>query len=168
MTSLDRLLERFGPPASPTPYEARLQRGEERLELPSDYQRLLEAFGPGRFLDHVTVRAPGASVPLFPDMVAATEADADYEDDGIPAWPQPGCLVSWGDENGDPLYWRTDGDDPDAWPVLWRDHEDGTLEPMSGTATDVLAQLLLDDPEPEDDIDPGDEERWFTPLGDIV
>ena len=36
---------------------------------------------------------------------------------------------------------------------------------MSGTATDVLAQLLLYDPEPQDEIDPDDEEWWFTPAG---
>jgi len=64
-----------------------------------------------------------------------------------------------------PLFWRAEGPDADVWPVLRRDHEDGSLEPMSGTATDVLAQLLLYDPEPQDEIDPDDEEWWFTPAG---
>ncbi len=54
--------------------------------------------------------------------------------------------------------------DADVWPVLRRDHEDGSLEPLSDTATDVLAQLLLYDPEPQDEIDP-DGEWWFTPAG---
>lgn len=96
MSSLDRLSERFAPPVSPTPHDARLRRGRQLLELPSNYQDFLEVFGPGRFLDHVTVLAPGASVPLFPGMLRATQEDAHYEDDGVPAWPLPGCLVALG------------------------------------------------------------------------
>lgn len=49
-----------------------------------------------------------------------------------------------------------------------RERGDGTLTPMSGTATDVLVEL----PEPDDDVGPDlkleDEEWWFTPLAWIV
>lgn len=151
MKGLERLIAHIPPPERPEPYEHELRRGSELLRLPSDYLALLAVYGPGLFLTSFRIYAPGTSDHYFQDMAAITVADGVYPSYGAPPWPEPGCLVSWGDENGDPHCWRTDDPVPDAWPVFWRDHEDGELEQMEGTATDVLVESLFDPEDPPDE-----------------
>ncbi|MGW6915308.1 hypothetical protein ACWGB8_16045 [Kitasatospora sp. NPDC054939] len=66
----------------------------------------------------------GGSVVGFPGFVELTTdgiaaelaADADCP---YPVHPEPGGLLAWGSNlNADQFFWLTEGDDPDAWPVV--------------------------------------------------
>lgn len=81
---------------------------ESRLgtALPSDYKRMVETFGEGAFDGYLDLNQ---------------EPWTHFREDGLLIWA--------GTEHEDLYCWRTDGDDPDRWPVVVRsfDDEDSTF-----------------------------------------
>ncbi|MEU5770079.1 hypothetical protein ABZ782_29635 [Streptomyces asoensis] len=102
---------------------------ESRLgtALPSDYKRMVETFGAGAFDGFLGLNQ---------------EPWTHYREDG---------LLIWASTEHENLYcWRTEGDDPDRWPVVVRsfDGEDvpfacGTAEFVCRTLTDPHQRFTL-------------------------
>ncbi|MGW1724818.1 hypothetical protein ACWCQK_18000 [Streptomyces sp. NPDC002306] len=138
--SLERLAQLLPPPAASVtqpPWER--SRAEVGFDFPSDYRAFVDRYGGGEFgtSDWSTfkVYAP-SSAELKPGKPAGFQGFVDYhvsgtarlfegcdEDDWggtvYPMHPQPGGLLTWGENReGDIFWWLTEGDDPDAWPVV--------------------------------------------------
>ncbi|MFF4537244.1 hypothetical protein [Streptomyces aureus] len=95
---------------------------ESRLgtALPCDYKRMVETFGPGGFDGYLDL-----------DQEPSTH----LRQDG---------LLMWGGTEHEDLYcWRTDGDDPDRWPVVVRsfDNEDTSFDCR---AAEFVCRILVD------------------------
>jgi hypothetical protein len=172
---LDRLTALVAPPPQPTPVPDRLEADGRSLALPADYAALLATYGPGTFGTRLQVLAPGMAGTAF-DIAEMTRSAAgaarDLLDDfgdrfpPYPWWPEPGSLVLWGllDDIHD-LYWLTDGDDPDGWPVVAAravEQLEARLEP---TATGLIVALLERGPGLPDFLEPlPDAQRVFRPC----
>jgi hypothetical protein len=95
---------------------------ESRLgtALPSDYTRMVETFGEGAF-------------DGFLDLIQ--EPWTDLREDRLLIWA--------GTEHEDLYCWRTDGDDPDRWPVVVRSF-DGEDVSFGYGAAEFVCRVLLD------------------------
>ncbi|MFF8267790.1 hypothetical protein ACF059_10370 [Streptomyces sp. NPDC016562] len=95
---------------------------ESRLgtALPSDYKRMVETFGKGAF-------------DAFLDL--NQEPWTDLREDGLLIWA--------GTEHENLYCWRTDGDDPDRWPVVIRSF-DGEDVPFDCPAAEFVCRVLTD------------------------
>jgi hypothetical protein len=131
-----------------------VERSLDGLRLPVGYKRLVDGFTLGRFGGVVTVIRPG-----FPEG-AEDEYPGYYRrllDDlrgdrkiGYGSWPYPlhpetGGLLPWGDTpTGQLIFWLTEGDDPDAWPIVWTDegYEEWQLRRQS--VPEFLLELITD------------------------
>jgi hypothetical protein len=127
--ALAKLTSLVPPPASPveTGEAGRWDEVEAALgtALPSDYKALIGVYGSGRFGDFLYLFNPFAPSG---DGNLADEKDAvlkDYAESRakfperypLPPFPEPGGVLPLGrTDNGDELYWITEGA-PDAWPV---------------------------------------------------
>ncbi|MFJ4188832.1 hypothetical protein [Kitasatospora sp. NPDC089509] len=111
-----------------TPWERSVE--EVGFAFPSDYREFVDRYGCVRINGELSVAVPtlrsydGGAVVGFPGFVSRTteglaaELAAD-EDCPYPVHPEPGGLLSWGSNlNADQFFWLTEGDDPDAWPVV--------------------------------------------------
>ncbi|MFD8756999.1 hypothetical protein ACFV0O_39400 [Kitasatospora sp. NPDC059577] len=128
---LERLSRMLGEPTqrpAVTPWERSV--GEVGFMFPSDYREFVDRYGGVRINGELSVPVPtlrsygGGSIVGFPGFVRRTtdgiaaELAAD-EDCPYPVHPEPGGLLSWGSNlNADQFFWLTEGDDPDAWPVV--------------------------------------------------
>lgn len=140
-------------------------------ELPGDYKRFVDAYGPGAINDHLLVCAPGASAgwtDLRDNNEMAQETcriwfggvdDGSFEQtqqpwplgdsahwagDDVPDWFQPGDdLISWGGTaNGDFVFWHIKpGVSPADHPVVLRERGP-YFERFEGGFSAVLAGLL--------------------------
>ncbi|MFF0746708.1 SMI1/KNR4 family protein [Streptomyces sp. NPDC004111] len=95
---------------------------ESRLgtALPSDYKRMVETFGEGAF-------------DAFLDLIQ--EPWTNLEEDGLLIWA--------GTEHEDLYCWRTEGQDPDRWPVVVRSF-DGEDVPFDCQAAEFVCRILID------------------------
>ncbi|MEI5526766.1 hypothetical protein WB401_41800 [Streptomyces brasiliscabiei] len=131
-------------------------------DLPRDYKELCEAypsFSIGDFL-LVTTADPGRESEFATDMLEALNVLEDLAQDdmsgGYVPFPQPGGLLHCAESSsGDILYWRTQGDDPDAWPVVvstrnddWWEHDKGFLSLLAGLVSGAVPPWGLPDPFP--------------------
>lgn len=137
---LEQLADLLPPPAEEIagpPWER--SRREVGFDFPSDYRAFVDRYGGGYLEEPDSLRfsvyAP-SSVPRRPGQPVGFEGfvswhasefasifeDADELDWGgtvYPLYPAPGGLLVWGaNEQGDVFWWLTEGDDPDAWPVV--------------------------------------------------
>ncbi|AGZ43412.1 hypothetical protein [Actinoplanes friuliensis] len=124
------------------------------LRLPADYKRLVDAFPHGEFGGLVRVVRPG--VPDGPES-AYPEYYLRLLDDlreqreiewGIyphPLYPERGGLLPWGDTlSGQLIFWLTEGDDPDAWPVVWTDRGFEEWQLRRRSMSEFLLELITD------------------------
>jgi len=94
--------------------------------LPSDYKEFAERFGPGHFGEYIWVAVPRGDAPrvnLFNELretadlwefLGAEQIAIEY-----PLYPAKNGLIPWGSTlDGQPLYWRTESNEPDDWTVL--------------------------------------------------
>ncbi|WP_112270102.1 SMI1/KNR4 family protein [Lentzea terrae] len=123
------------------------------LTLPNDYKALVEIFPEGTFQGFVELIRPGAvnSPPTeylgyyeyrLEDMRAWRQDEPGRFP--YPIFPEPGGLLPWGVSHRDGLlFWLTEGDDPDKWPIVvahpefehWANHEG----PVCGFLDDVVS-----------------------------
>jgi hypothetical protein len=94
--------------------------------LPSDYKAFIARYGTGRVSGFVWVYNPfeeNAHLNLLSCYRTILDADREIresfpDDVPEPLFPERGGLLPWAvTDNGDRLYWRTNGE-PDSWPVV--------------------------------------------------
>ncbi|MET9429599.1 MULTISPECIES: SMI1/KNR4 family protein [unclassified Streptomyces] len=95
---------------------------ESRLgtALPSDYKRMVETFGEGAFDGWLDLNQ---------------EPWTDLREDGLLIWA--------GTEHEELYCWRTDGDDPDRWPVVVQTF-DGEDVPFGCQTAEFVCRVLVD------------------------
>jgi hypothetical protein len=119
-------------PPPDNPFEAGSAEGFTAVEgrlglaLPTDYKSLIGAYGTGSWKGFLWVLNPFASnryLNLFEQAQRQLEAErtirADWPKD-VPfaLYPDPGGLLPWAmTDNGDRLYWLTEGR-PDTWDTV--------------------------------------------------
>jgi hypothetical protein len=111
----------------------RAVEAELGVGLPADHRAFVERFGAGSINQELYVDTPFAPLPHF-DLIAGNagrakarrllhQESSQYRADS--PYPPPGWLLVWGKTNTRvSLYWRTDGPDPDTWPVVLYDEVD--------------------------------------------
>jgi hypothetical protein len=173
-SSVAALLALVRPPARRTPPPP-IPEGAPRL--PADHLALLDAYGLGSFVDFLTIHPPA--------WVATEGATWSASERGLhaahpaaypfPFYPDPGGLLVFGTtDNGDRLYYRTEGE-PDAWQVvLWESRGDEHLVIEGGVTTFLrewltreLEVTVFPDPLSPWSDDEGDAltHPWFSPAG---
>lgn len=166
------------PDRSVTPVPWHLSRAEVGMDFPADFRGFVDRFGGGQFRRELAVHSPTAwASPGSPngferfildttedgsigDYLAGAYEDGDYDECPHPVYPEPGGLLLWGNTwNADQLFWLTEGEDPDKWPVaIWYrqlaewDTFDGGFAAFSLaliTGAYPMAHELLPSPDPE-------------------
>jgi hypothetical protein len=146
------LREIFPPPAVPTE-ENRQEWAivEQRLatRLPADYKAFIDEFGLGAIDSFIWIFSPftrNQYVNLERELkeIGDTLAQLAQGGEEIPFayYPNPGGLFPFGGtDNGDVLYWKTDGD-PDFWPVVVNEARGPHWETYNLSMTAFLLQVF--------------------------
>ncbi|NUP50376.1 MAG: hypothetical protein HOW97_24160 [Catenulispora sp.] len=124
---LDEAVSLLPPPDEPFSSDGGAWRDLEsalRVRLPGSFKAFADRYGPGMVDDHIRIYHPlaGRFWNLGEEMRERTDAYATI-------WPQlefpltagtaVGDVLYWGDtDHGIVLFFRIDGDDPDAWPII--------------------------------------------------
>jgi hypothetical protein len=126
---------------------------EQRLgtALPVDYKQLAEIFGDGAFDGFLSLYVPDAAVPGM-DVVDHAEYLARFaSQQGTRLWrpyaihPAPGGLLQWGTSvQEDQFFWLTEGNDPEAWPVLVREDIPDSWHRYDGSAAEFVFRMLTE------------------------
>jgi hypothetical protein len=176
---LERLLRLLPPPADPV--EPARPDGWAAVEralgtgLPGDFKAFTQRYGSGTVDDFLYLFNPFAAgkdgnLVAEKDRVLAAyrQTRARFPDRlPLPPFPEPGGVLPLGrTDNGDELYWVTDGD-PDGWPVALVESR-ATLQevhqvPVTGFLAALAANQLVSRILPEDVL--GRPSHRFTPLG---
>jgi hypothetical protein len=148
--SVEELLEAMPPPASPIHVGKRdgwpkLVR-KLGLALPTDWRDFALAYGSGYFGDRITVLNPLG--PGFGKVFGkyCTSVDLIKDVIGMPyeVYPRnPGLLIWGSDDNGNKLFWLTEGES-DQWPLVLRTPE-GEYETRQMPMTTFLSRVLSND-----------------------
>ncbi len=127
---LSELIAVAPPPREPVAGRGNWKAVEERLGLglPGDFKALIETYGSGSFSDFLNpinpFRGDGAGFDWADrDILEFDRETRDEYPDALPypIHPEPGGILPWAEtDNGDILYWLTEGD-PDSWPILIRE-----------------------------------------------
>jgi hypothetical protein len=172
-SALPRLTALMPPPLPPSGAPPWPQApGELGFQLPQDYRDFVDVYGGGQIDGRLTVLAPSLHPPrpsdpggfagflaYATDQVGATFAEIreqDPADNPYPLYPEHGGLLAWGlTQDADYLFWLTEDDDPDRWPVVvwlrqaevaqWRPVEVGVgafLLSIVDGSSDYAADLL--------------------------
>jgi hypothetical protein len=176
---LERLREQLPPPAHPV--EPGRPDGWAEVEgalgtgLPSDFKAFTELYGSGMVDDFLYLFNPFAAGEdgnlLFEkDRVLAgyRQIRAKYPERlALPPFPEEGGVLPLGrTDNGDELYWVTEGD-PDGWPVALLESRAALQEvhpmPVTGLLAALAANQLTSRILPTDVLDRPSHQ--FTPLG---
>jgi hypothetical protein len=176
---LDRLRQLLPPPAHPV--ELGRPDGWAQVEralgtgLPGDYKAFTERYGSGMvddflYLFNPFTQGPGWQPAGRKDRVLAAygQTRARFPDRlPLPAFPEPGGVLPLGrTDNGDELYWVTEGD-PDRWPVALLESRAALQElhrmPVTGFLAALAANQLTSRILPDDVL--GRPRHRFTPLG---
>ncbi|WP_309090647.1 SMI1/KNR4 family protein [Phenylobacterium sp.] len=149
--SIENLLKVVPPPAEPfesydgpwEPVETFFGTGG----LPADYKEFVLLYGSGYFMEFLGVSVPRAwneNVRIATNAKIITRNFREHEPlDPYPYgfWPDPGGLLPFGTtDNGDELFWLTEGA-PDTWRVVVWDRGMQTFETFDCGLTDFLAGL---------------------------
>ena len=150
--SVETLAEVLKPPANRVPFNPGLwPEVEGRIgNLPKDYRDFANDFGAGSIDDFAWVYIPLVGnpnldllqqIPSHERTLRALKGDPNYS---LPfkVKPEPGGLLPFGTtDNGDGLYWLTEGD-PDEWKVVVLEGRAARWELFPETMTGFLAGLL--------------------------
>ena len=176
---LDRLQQLLPPPADPV--EPARPDGWAAVErslgtgLPGDFKAFTERYGSGMvddflYLFNPFVAGQDGNLVVEKDRVLAAyrQTRARFPNRlALPPFPEPGGVLPLGrTDNGDELYWVTDGD-PDRWPVALVESRAALQElhqvPVTGFLVALVANQLTSRILPEDVL--GRPSHRFTPLG---
>lgn len=146
------LVELLRPPNSPveTLKDQDWAAIERRIgHLPEDYRAFLQTFGTGCINDFVWIFNPLAGntfLNLFTQGDAILNALRELRNAGesIPfgLYPEGGGLLPFGKtDNGDTLFWLTEGD-PIRWPIVVNASRDPTFETFKCSLTTFLVEIL--------------------------
>ncbi|MGW5128426.1 SMI1/KNR4 family protein [Streptomyces sp. NPDC004069] len=126
---------------------------EQRLgtALPSDYKQLAEIFGHGDFDGFLSLYVPDAGVSSMDIVDHAEYLARDASQEGTHLWrpndiyPAPGGLLQWAaSEQADQFYWLTEGNDPEAWPVLVQEEDPGSWRRFDCSAAEFVFRMLTE------------------------
>jgi len=131
------------------------QRIEESLStaLPNDYKKYINRFGSGsigRFLWPFNPFSRNENLNLIEQVKIRLNAlqvlkDRFSEKHPYPLYPEMGGLLPWGaTDNGDVLFWLTDGK-PDDWIVVINESRGPKFEKFEETTTSFLSKLITGD-----------------------
>jgi len=175
---LDRLTRLLPPPAHPVePGQPDGWMAVERslgTPLPGDFKAFTQRYGSGTVDDFLYLFNPfaaGQDGNLLAEkdrvLAAYRQTRARFPDRlPLPPFPEPGGVLPLGrTDNGDELYWVTDGD-PDDWTVALVESRAALQElhamPVTGFLTALAANQLASRILPEDVL--GRPTHRFTPL----
>ena len=176
---LERLRQLLPPPADPVepgrPDGWGEVEGALGTELPSDFKAFTELYGSGTVDDFLYLFNPFTAGPDG-NLLAEKDRVLDGyrqtrarfpERLPLPPFPDPGGVLPLGrTDNGDELYWVTQGD-PDGWPVALLESRATRQEVHPMPVTEFLAALAAN--QLTSRILPGDligrPSHQFTPLG---
>ncbi|MEV8038049.1 SMI1/KNR4 family protein [Streptomyces sp. NPDC086182] len=109
--------------------------------FPRDYQEFITLYGAGAVDDYLSfhlpeVRAAEGVEPTYQGMEDETLNALHFWEYKAPEGSGQSGLIAWGvDSSADILCWRVTGSDPDAWPVVVWNQDDGVwLEYPCGLA----------------------------------
>jgi len=146
------------PPNSPTEVPKHpdwdIVEGELALSLPSDYKDFVTQYGSGLLGNFIRVFNPFASseyLALVPCVQRISKIRSESKttegDEEVPygIYPNSPGIVPWGnDENGNTLYWLTDGS-PENWPIVVGEGRGRRWEQFALPMTTFLAKALKGD-----------------------
>jgi hypothetical protein len=152
---LERLRALVPPPAEPVETggaEPDWQAVEAKLgtALPDDYKAFTQAYGSGKFDDFLWLFSPFAPPGpgnLVDERASTLDAYAESrtkfpERYPLPPFPEPGGVLPLGrSDNGDELYWVTEGE-PDEWQIALFGSRSTPYERHALGVTAFLAALL--------------------------
>ena len=152
--SLDKFIELIPPPAEPVePGRPEAWREIEQqlgFALPSDYKKYIETYGTGSVDDFLLVFNPFSSnryvsLPTqIEDRLDAQRQFTEMTGDAAP-WPlhpDPGGLLPWAcTDNGDVLFWLTEGA-PDDWSIVVMEAHSDEWEQAPGPMSNFLLRVL--------------------------
>lgn len=149
---LDELTEVISPPSAPVDAGGSWASVEANLgtSLPSDYKAYVEAYGTGCLDDFIWV-FNAFSKNLNLNLLARCEASLralkelqsrHASEVSYPLFPAAGGLLPWGaTDNGDVLYWLTEGQ-PDEWSIVVNAARDPRTERYPTSMSIFLAKIL--------------------------
>lgn len=153
--SLQALINTMTPPDAPleTGSPGAWSSIENRIgtRLPADYKEYIATYGTGSIGDFLWPYNPFSENPNL-NLVRRMELDAGAlrqirekfgeEEVPYPLYPEPGGLMSWAvSDNGDTLYWLTQGD-PSYWRVVVNESRGPDFEHFEESTTSFLAKLI--------------------------
>ncbi len=119
--------------------------------LPDDYKAYINRFGTGLVCNFVYVLNPFSRWEKLNLLEAITKrlpllqnarAESPSGISPFRPYPEPGGLLPWGTtENGDGLYWITEGA-PDMWSIVINEVRSENFEAFSGPMTSFLYDLV--------------------------
>jgi len=153
--SISQLKKILPPPESPTevptrPAWKKIEK-EVGVRLPNDYKEYVQAYGTGTICEFLIISNPFSSQEGFAlistlelaiqtlSQLKKTEGDDQVPFDIHPT--RPGLLAFGGDENGNGLYWLTDGE-PDSWPCVIGQGRGKKWEQYDITMAEFLCQVI--------------------------
>lgn len=154
--SIEALLKVIEPPTNPTEADHEISwhyiESSLGLTLPNDFKEFIQRFGTGALLDFLWVFNPFSSneylnfmqqINTQLDALRFLVRDTSLEECPYSLYPEPGGLLPWGmTENGDILFWCTEGN-PKDWTVVVMASRSPTYEEYNESLTGFLAKLIL-------------------------
>ncbi|MET7492662.1 SMI1/KNR4 family protein [Streptomyces sp900116325] len=114
--------------------------------FPSDYRAFMARYGVGTIENYLTVLAPGMSgdgLAEGPMAFITGDARGTWEDEPGPLDAPAERLLAWGcDGTGDLLCWLTQGDVPEAWPVVVYNRGDDAWHVVDCGVVEFLVRIL--------------------------
>jgi hypothetical protein len=147
---VDELLEIVAPVGSQVPADWSILEGDLGFKLPSDYKKVIDAFGAGSFMN-LEVCAPGVldgrfSMVNLVDRLRLVVSDfrSQFRSPAIaPYFPEEGGLIPWGEVDGGWFhFWVPFGDDPDEWPVVFTEPNLSALWKTYSTFSEYVIEYL--------------------------
>lgn len=151
--SIDVLLRIMPPPPSPIETGARSWleiETEIGTRLPQDYKEYIEKYGSGRIGDFIAIFNPFSAnrhTNILDQIPKQTEILNHFKRTSPSECPYPifpeaaGLLPFGGTDNGDRLYWVTDGE-PDSWWIAVNESRGPTFSEHKCDMTQFLADIL--------------------------
>ncbi|MFG2894958.1 histone-like nucleoid-structuring protein Lsr2 [Streptomyces sp. NPDC048248] len=153
MNDLERLKELCPPPPGHTPPTVNWHDTEQALghPLPDDYKHLVETYGPGHFVQFLSLYQPKCPYHALDlerqtrDVNAQLTRHQEVSQQPLPHPPRELQPVG-GTDNGDYLFWlKNDPEQPNGWTIAVTGLKDGDWSHFDGNLTAFLVALSQHD-----------------------